>query len=133
MNNLQISKNMSAIDQLRVRDVDAIYRQRRGAFEDEHNGKVPIPALNRNPNPKPASPNTLIQQHSSLTTGKVITPKENNAGGTFVPLTNLDGGVSNIRILEARSLSATTTTSLLNLGKNIKVPIFNASQSKSFA
>ncbi|XP_016839024.1 uncharacterized protein LOC100121415 isoform X2 [Nasonia vitripennis] len=120
----EISKNMSAIDQLRVRDVDAIYRQRRGAFEDEHNGKVPIPALNRNPIQKPASPMTIIQQHPPLMTAKVITTKENNnPGGTFVPLTNLDGGVSNIRILDARSLSTSANTSLLNLGKNIKVTV----------
>jgi hypothetical protein len=96
---------------LRVRDVDAIFRQRKGGF-DEELSKVAIPGRIMTP----GNTVSLIPTTTSMT-AKIISPKDN---GTFVPLTNLDNSVSNIRILDARSIN-TNSTSLLNIGKNIKV------------
>ena len=111
----QISKNLSAIEQLRVRDVDLFFKQRKAmSNEEEQNIKVAIPPLSKSSNTS-----VTLLQNSPIVTAKMFSSKDSSGGGTLVPVANLDGGVSNIRIVDARSLNS--GTSLLNIGKNIKV------------
>ncbi|XP_023245771.1 uncharacterized protein LOC106640107 isoform X2 [Copidosoma floridanum] len=101
----EILKNLSAIEQLRVRDIEVMQRKP----EDDINPKVPIPPLSKTPSAISVIPSAPIMAT------KILSPKEKLA-------TNSDGGISNFRIISARSLNA-NSTNLLKVGKNVKLAL----------
>ncbi|KAJ8678941.1 hypothetical protein QAD02_014728 [Eretmocerus hayati] len=115
----EISKNLSAIDQLRVRDVDAMYKQ--SNKNRENDDKAAVPKVMKTLNPL-----SLISGNQSIMATQVVQPASGNPGATFVPITSLAGTVSNIRILDTCSLRAAVTPNVLNLGQNIKVTVSEA-------
>ena len=113
---------MSAIDQLRVKDVDIMYRARNRANMKEEEKKVALPHL------RPANLNNLTILPNSSAATKFISTMTSTGNQMNIVTTlpkNIDpSGLANIRILDARSLTtAPATTSILNVPKTIKVPV----------
>lgn len=81
---------MSAIEQLKIHDVDNLYLQRKTTSNDE-SLKVAIPPL-----------------------AKI-------GSESFMPLSNLDSNLSNIRIVDSRSLNASAAGNVFNVGNNVQV------------